>query len=101
MRGNALVDILFTPYPLPLTPYPLRLTEGCQSSPIVEFAVVQCLTHNRAFNFWSDEWKFSADGERWILLILTIYPVGFALLSLHFFILSLLGLDKQVMDIHS
>jgi len=53
-----------------------------------------------AFNFWSDEWEFSADNERWVLIMLTIYPIGYTLLSLHFFLLSIVGLDRQTMEIN-
>jgi len=41
-----------------------------------------------AIQFTLDEWQYAPANERWTLLFTLIYPLGFALLSLHFFILS-------------
>ncbi|MCW8830141.1 MAG: TRAP transporter small permease [Gammaproteobacteria bacterium] len=40
-----------------------------------------------AIQFCLDEWQYAPPNERWTLPFTLIYPLGFALLSLHFFIL--------------
>ena len=40
-----------------------------------------------AIQFCLDEWQYAPANERWTLPFTLIYPLGFALLSLHFFIL--------------
>ncbi len=40
-----------------------------------------------AIQFCLDEWQYAPANERWTLPFTLVYPLGFALLSLHFFIL--------------
>lgn len=56
--------------------------------PLLLFAALTCaaLTYP-ALQFCLDEWEYAPANERWILPFTLFYPFGFALLSLHFFIL--------------
>ena len=40
-----------------------------------------------AIQFCLDEWQYAPANERWTLPFTLVYPLGFGLLSLHFFIL--------------
>jgi len=45
--------------------------------------------------FWLGEWNFSPANEQWAVPLLSVMPIGFGLLALHFFIASLLGLPHR------
>ena len=45
--------------------------------------------------FWLDELAYTPDNEKWAVPLLSVMPIGFALLSIHFFIAALLGLPKR------
>lgn len=56
--------------------------------PLLLFASLVCLgLCYPALQFCLDEWQYAPANERWTLPFTLIYPFGFALLSLHFFIL--------------
>lgn len=57
-------------------------------APILIFAALVCAAVCiPSVQFCLDEWQYAPANERWTLPFTLIYPVGFALLSLHFFIL--------------
>lgn len=41
--------------------------------------------------FWLGEWQYAPVNERWAAVLAAVIPVGFAVLALHFLLLSLLG----------
>jgi len=56
--------------------------------PLWTFTALVCATLcYPAVMFCLDEWQYAPANERWTLPFTLIYPLGFALLSLHFFIL--------------
>ena len=56
--------------------------------PLLIFATLVCAALcYPAIQFCLDEWEYAPANERWTLPFTLIYPLGFALLSLHFFIL--------------
>jgi len=58
--------------------------------PLLLFSSLVCLTLcYPAIQFCIDEWQYAPANERWTLFFTFIYPLGFVLLSLHFFILCL------------
>ena len=61
---------------LQLLRYPLALFSTAVCIAFCYYSVIFCI----------DEWDFAPANERWILPFTFIYPVGFALLSLHFII---------------
>lgn len=46
-----------------------------------------------ALRYWRDAWQYAPDHERWQVLVGLIIPLGFALLSLHYLLATLLGPD--------
>lgn len=55
---------------------------------LLVFAALVCaLLCYPAIQFCLDEWQYAPANERWTLAFTLIYPLGFTLLSLHFFIL--------------
>lgn len=58
--------------------------------PLLFFSALVCLILcYPAIQFSLDEWQYAPANERWTLFFTLIYPLGFALLSIHFFILCL------------
>ena len=56
--------------------------------PVLLFSVIICaLMCDYSIIFCQDEWQYAPANERWILPFTLIYPIGFALLSLHFLLL--------------
>ena len=56
--------------------------------PLLIFTTLVCaLLCYPAIQFCLDEWQYAPANERWTLPFTLIYPLGFGLLSLHFFIL--------------
>lgn len=43
--------------------------------------------------FWLGEWQYAPNNERWAAVMAAVIPVGFAVLALHFLLVSLLGFD--------
>ena len=57
-------------------------------TPLLIFTALVCaLLCYPAIQFCLDEWQFAPANERWTLPFTLVYPLGFGLLSLHFFIL--------------
>jgi TRAP-type C4-dicarboxylate transport system permease small subunit len=53
--------------------------------PLAMFSALICLAmFYFSVIFCMDEWQYAPPNERWILPFTLIYPVGFALLSIHF-----------------
>lgn len=44
-----------------------------------------------AARFWFDEWQYASESERWIAIMALILPAGFALIGLHFILMSVRG----------
>ncbi|MDH5437127.1 MAG: TRAP transporter small permease subunit [Gammaproteobacteria bacterium] len=44
--------------------------------------------------FWLDEWHYIPVNEKWAVPLLSVMPIGFALLAIHFFIAALIGLPR-------
>lgn len=49
--------------------------------------------------FWLDEWNYSPINEKWAVPLLSVMPIGFGLLTIHFLIAALIGLPHR--DEHS
>ncbi len=45
--------------------------------------------------FWLDEWQYAPSNERWSVYLALILPIGFAILSLHLFLLTITGFEHQ------
>lgn len=61
---------------------------GQLRTPLLIFSALVCaLLCYPAFQFCLDEWQYAPANERWTLPFTLVYPLGFGLLSLHFFIL--------------
>jgi len=57
-------------------------------TPLWFFTALVCATMcYPAIQFCLDEWQYAPANERWALPFTLIYPLGFSLLSLHFFFL--------------
>jgi TRAP-type transport system small permease protein len=48
-----------------------------------------------SIDFWLDEWNYAPDYEMWSVYMALILPVGFILLSLHLFLLSITGFEQK------
>lgn len=56
--------------------------------PLSMFSAIVCvLLAYYAAQFCIDEWQYAPTNERWLLPFTLIYPVGFSLLGIHFFLL--------------
>ena len=56
--------------------------------PVLLFSVIVCaLMCDYSITFCKDEWTYAPANERWILPFTLVYPIGFALLTLHFLLL--------------
>jgi len=78
-----------------LTPLISDITKKALRCPLLIFTAIVCaaLTYP-AVQFCLDEWQYVPANERWTLPFTLIYPVGFSLLSLHFFLLCFTAKDK-------
>jgi TRAP-type C4-dicarboxylate transport system permease small subunit len=47
-----------------------------------------------AIRYWRDAWLYAPDHERWLVLTALVIPLGFVLLTIQFFLASLLGRDE-------
>jgi TRAP-type transport system small permease protein len=54
-------------------------------------ALVCALFLEAAVRFWQQSWQFSADSERWLVLLGTIIPAGYLLLLVHFLLELIIG----------
>ena len=45
--------------------------------------------------FWLDEWNYSPINEKWAVPLLSVMPIGFGLLTIHFSIAALVGLPHR------
>lgn len=54
--------------------FPIALFSSLICAAMCYYSIIFCI----------DEWEFTPDNERWALPFKLIYPIGFALLSLHF-----------------
>lgn len=55
--------------------------------PLALFSAIICLLMSYyGVDFVADEWEYAPANERWALPFTLIYPFGFGLLSLHFFL---------------
>jgi len=71
-----------------LTPLLNKKQLGQLRVPLLLFTTLVCAgLCYPALQFTLDEWEYAPANERWTLPFTLIYPLGFALLSLHFFIL--------------
>ena len=56
--------------------------------PVLLFSATICaLMCDYSIIFFNDEWLYAPANERWIVPLTLIYPIGFALLCLHFLLL--------------
>lgn len=63
--------------------------------PLLIFTCIICAIFvYPAVQFCLDEWQYAPANERWILPFTLIYPIGFSLLSLHFFLLCFTAKNK-------
>lgn len=46
--------------------------------------------------FWLDELEYAPSNEQWSVYLALILPIGFFILALHLFLLTLTGLDESV-----
>ncbi|MCU7940456.1 MAG: TRAP transporter small permease [gamma proteobacterium symbiont of Bathyaustriella thionipta] len=45
--------------------------------------------------FWLDEWQYAPANERWAVYLALILPVGFFILALHLFLLTITGFEHE------
>ncbi len=71
------------------------LSEGVRARlyrPLQALAALVCLLLTAAaLRYWRDAWQYAPAHERWQVLVGLIIPLGFALLSLHYLLATLLG----------
>lgn len=78
-----------------LTPLLSEAAKERLRCPLLMFAAVVCAAFCfPAVQFCLDEWQYAPANERWTLPFTLIYPIGFSLLSLHFFLLCFTGKHK-------
>lgn len=58
-------------------------------------AIICYILFQSALRFWRDEWQFTADHDRWQVILNLVIPVGFGLLCLHFLMGVVLGPRAQ------
>lgn len=46
-------------------------------------------------SFWLDEWQYAPSNERWSVYLALILPIGFTILSLHLFLLTITGFEHE------
>ena len=51
--------------------------------------------------FVQDEWQYAPPNERWLLPFTLTYPIGFSLMSLHFFLLLFTPAQNADGNVHS
>ena len=78
-----------------LTPLMSEATKNRLRCPLLIFAAAVCAAlFYPAIQFCLDEWQYAPANERWTLPFTLIYPIGFSLLSLHFFLLCFTANSK-------
>lgn len=78
-----------------LTPLLSETTKKRLRCPLLIFTAIICAALTvPAIQFCLDEWQYAPANERWTLPFTLIYPIGFSLLSLHFFLLCFTAKDK-------
>lgn len=78
-----------------LTPLLNETTKKRLRCPLLIFTAMVCAAFTYpAVQFCLDEWHYAPANERWTLPFTLIYPLGFSLLSLHFFLLCFTAKDK-------
>jgi TRAP-type C4-dicarboxylate transport system permease small subunit len=78
-----------------LTPLLSETTKNRLRCPLLIFTAIICAAFTYpAIQFCLDEWQYAPANERWTLPFTLIYPIGFSLLSLHFFLLCFTAKDK-------
>ena len=56
--------------------------------------VVCAFLADAAIRYWRDAWLYAPDHERWLVLVAVVIPLGFILLTIQFFLATLLGRDE-------
>jgi TRAP-type C4-dicarboxylate transport system permease small subunit len=56
--------------------------------------VVCAFLADAAIRYWRDAWLYAPDHERWLVLTAVVIPLGFILLTIQFFLATLLGRDE-------
>ncbi len=46
--------------------------------------------------FWFDEWQYAPANERWSVYLALILPVGFFIMALHLFLLTITGFEHEL-----
>jgi len=64
--------------------------------PILLFSAIVSLTFTWYSGvFWLDEWHYAPSNERWSVYLALILPIGFFILSLHLFLLTITGFEPE------
>jgi len=58
-------------------------------------AVVSAVFAWYSVSFWLDEWQYAPANERWSVYLALILPVGFFILALHLFLLTITGFEYE------
>jgi len=58
-------------------------------------AVISFIFTWYSVSFWLDEWQYAPANERWSVYLALILPVGFFILALHLFLLTLTGFERE------
>jgi len=58
-------------------------------------AVVSAVFTWYSVSFWLDEWQYAPANERWSVYLALILPIGFFILALHLFLLSITGFEHE------
>jgi len=58
-------------------------------------AVISAVFAWYSVSFWLDEWQYAPANERWSVYLALILPVGFFILALHLFLLTITGFEHE------
>jgi len=58
-------------------------------------AVISTVFAWYSVSFWLDEWQYAPANERWSVYLALILPIGFFILALHLFLLTITGFEHE------
>lgn len=58
-------------------------------------AVISAVFAWYSVSFWLDEWQYAPANERWSVYLALILPIGFFILALHLFLLTITGFEHE------
>jgi TRAP-type C4-dicarboxylate transport system permease small subunit len=58
-------------------------------------AIISAIFAWHSVGFWLDEYIYAPANERWSVYLALILPIGFSILSLHLFLLTITGFEEE------